>query len=444
MNKIAGVSAIATTAISKILGLASTRHLSIKCRFGSSSNPLFRLKLNRIVEMRIVQDFVNHFTDQIEIEIEVTPKEYKDLVDNYKGLSCQVQMYTRNKTGIPKLTPDHTIKALAIFKEKQDLDKRFSLTDLIPKDEKHPEYGYQTDRLVNVRFQLIDSEVYTLRKKQISFMTRDNTMDDILQLVASELGVKKCYIVKSDNKTKFKNFIVPPAFSLENIFDLLQDGDGKGVYEEGLNYYYRDGWLYVYPAYKTDVSTPWKSVHIFVVPNNKLVGLDSFAAKFLKDTHLICNHPGPNRELAQEALENGGTAVYILDAPKMISKSVIQTEAGWTMPGTSTSLAKMNTKRGLLGDTFTPKYDISYGNKYTHLSRLAYANGTIVELGWEHAIPFTFEPGHHVVYHNDGLKVFNQKSGICEFVQYVIQRTAREDTQLYGCTANIRLRVATD
>lgn len=436
-----GISDLMREAILPILENTADRLLAIRVTFGNRQDGQFKLvpKFD-VVELSITQEFLINYGDLIELTLDLNPEEYMQLTEHATGLECEVELFRTNKTSVALGDPFKIIKTLAIFAEKQDLLKRYSYQDMVPESEER-RYDYHNANTVRTTFQLIDPTLYDIRKRQLHFIARDVTVQDVLYLLADAYGLKNTYIVQPDNTTLFRNFIIPPMMKFEEIFNFIQNGGGKGVYSYGFSYYYTENTFYVYPPYSTSLSSP-SSIHIFYIGHNRYEGADSYDMDIGPDKRIVCNKFIGAINMVDEGLETLGTASYVQHGERIFGNWWTQTEDNFVIPQSGIQLVKISTDAGIMKDSHNPNFRISCENPYIHLSELAYLNRMLVEVQWQHAIPYAIHPGQRIVYHYDGRQIFSQSTGQVERVYYSLAKAERGALQLYGCTAELRLSIA--
>ena len=449
---ISGVSTLLQDAMNKVLEQVSSRALFIDCVFSDGLS--YKFTPDYINRLTIGQDFLNKYTDYIELELEIPTSDYISLTEHYGGLFCELKFYYADPASASILEPYTTIKQRAIIIDREDLTKTMSIADLVPPTIKEKAsisasvgkavYDYQFSSTRVVKIQLIDDKIYKIRKRRAGFILRDETTTSAIMLMAKQMDIATVNMVKADNTKKYKNLVIPPLTSFKDAFDYIQSGPGMGVYEQGFSYYFTKDTLYIYPAYSTD-PTSVKTVHVFNVGPGKLAGCHGYDTTIATERFIIANGQVTTVNLQESSLENEGNAIHLIKGERIVSDWVKEHNKGFSiLPKVNTETVYMDTgNAGMIRDkTVSPSYAISFDNPYVIKSRLASANRELVSFQWQQAVPFSFLPGGKVVYYYDGPNILNKKNGICEEVIYDIQRSDRLKRQMYTCVAFVRLSVA--
>ena len=443
-------------AVTKIMAGGGSGLLKMKCVFSSTKkNPLtkFRLEIDQIVEMNIVQNFVTEYADYISIEFTCTPNEYMQLYKNTQDLWCDIEFRTVGLQSLAQIKPIIALRQRVIIKEKRDISKHYPREDLGITDESNVlagvssmagKFGVQTEAQVSnrvaVEVDLYEDDVYIMRKKRCNFILKDATVKDAILTAAKSLGVKKIFFPPPDNTTKYKNLIVPPMMGLHDVFRYLQKSDAYGVYDHDLGCYYTRGTLYVYPLYKVDPET-LSMVHIYSIGEGLFDGADIYHRKLLKDMEIVCNTGTDDMDLIETGLENVGSHYLIQSTKKIVDKWRKAKNDGFTISKDTLESMAFNVPDGMASDVYSPVY-VRTDNPYRLRSEIHATYLTLVAVGWQHALPYTFLPGHRVLYHHDGPDgEFKKAEGICTNVVYSIRPADGLDEPRYTASANVQLAV---
>ena len=439
--------------VEKIMAVAQPGMLKIKCVFSSMKNGLFRYEVEQIFDMAIVQNFVTEYADYLTVEFTCSPTEYQKLYNNTQDLWCDIEFRNVGITSFLSIKPILKLRLRAIIKGKKDITKHYPREDLGITDDNNilsgiksmsERFGIQTEAQISnriaVEVDLYDDDLYKIRKKKCNFILRDSTVQEALLTCAQSLGVKKVWMPKPDNITKYKNIIIPPMMGIEDVFRYLQMSDAYGVYDYDLGCYYTQGTLYIYPLYKTNADS-LSMVHIYSIGEGLFQGSDGYHITQLKDTQIVCNTQTDDKDLVETGLENIGSHYLIQSTKKILDKWRKTGEDKFTISSDTLQSMAFNVKDGMSKDVYSPVY-VKTDNPYRLRSEIHSTYLTLVAAGWQHAMPFTFLPGHRVLYHHDGPSgEFKKAEGVCNSVVYRIRPADGLEERIYTCSATIQLAV---
>lgn len=441
--------------VNTIMSTATSNFMTLQVALYSTTDAKFQKELgnsggaandiSRIKSLSIVQNFRENYRDVIELEFEVVPQEFFDIIDHSQNLMCNIVVRNIDiPMGNEEAKPLLQLKYRVIIKNKTDLLKQYARGDLVP-TASTGDLPQHHNIFLTMTVELIDQIAYTARKQQFNFINRGVSINDTLHLLAKSLGAKQVYIVPPDNIKLYNNLIVPPMSNLSEVFTFLQYSRGKGVYEKGLSYYYTNDVIYIYPCYETNPQSP-KTTHIYNVGEDKFLGSNAFHNIQADETHLITTSSPKNIELVDLGLENTGSAYLVQYGEKIVDRWMkLDSKGVCTVPKANFTLLSLNTKAGVTTDVYSPKFKYSADNIYAHTSDLSQYNRTkITNLIWRHAMPFTFRPGYRVMYHYDGDGVYQTRTGMCEAIVYMITKAERLGKQVYGCVASMQLSITND
>lgn len=439
--------------VEKIMALAQPGMLKIKCTFSSTKNGLFRYTVERLHEMSIVQNFVTEYADYLNVEFTCSPTDYVKLYNNTQDLWCDIEFYNVGAAALVSLSPILKLRLRAIIKEKKDISKHYPREDLGIIDESNilsgakslsQRFGVQTEAQISnrvaVEVDLYDDDLYKIRKKKCNFILRDATVQEAILTCAQALGISTVWMPPPDNTTTYKNIIVPPMMGIEDVFRYFQKSDAYGVYDYDLGCYYTNDTLYIYPLYKTNADSI-SMVHIFSIGEGLFQGSDGYHIKQLTDTQIVCNTQTDDRDLVETGLENIGNHYLIQPIKKILDKWRDTGEDSFTINSNTLESMAFNVKDGISKDVYSPVY-IRTDNPFRLRSDIHATYLTLVAVGWQHAMPFTFLPGHRVLYHHDGPNgEFKKAEGVCNSVVYRILPADGLNEYIYTCSATIQLAV---
>ena len=437
--------------IDDILGSAEPGTLVIHCSFKSRSNPTFFLEVRIIEEMHIRQDFVSEYCDITTLALRLKPEEYMELYDNSQGLFCNVQLYKSSAESQQKGDPIGTISdigthkksspinlgpKMVIIKDRHDLRRKYSPGLLVPTENQSESEHHQANSIYT-ELELIDQEAYYARKVKFNSILRDVTIEDTLLLVAKMLGFDKAYIYPPDNKKKYTNLVIPPMLGVNSIFKYLQEARPFGIYNEGLAYYITNGSIFIYPAYKTDIKSPY-TMNIYNLGENQYIGLEGYHITKGLDYFIVSNTGSDVKSLLYEHLENHGSSYLLHDNDYILDRFIVAKEREFDISKNSIVNVSLATVEGMVKDAYTPTF-VAKGNVFSSRSMLAVANTSLVAIGWTHAVPYSCRPGTKFNFICDTEKGPKVYTGQCAKIIYSIYPVNAVGKKLYTCSSNMKL-----
>ena len=389
-------------------------HYKMTCRFfGIRKDTLqpFELYVNEIKLFEISQDFVDNYTDEISLIVELSVLQLIELINDFKDLKVEIQLYPCSNTIERVATkPTFTKVYRAIFKDKTEILKKIPKESLIPKDPGSRSQG-QSEMFITTEFQLMEERIHSLRNKSINYLMRNCTVRDIILNCCALFGIKKISFVEPHNTQVYDNAIIPPLLSFEQTFSYINEY--FGVYNTGYSFYYSEDILYIYPTY--DYSPKYNTtVHVYNGGEGMYPSLELYHATD-KDgnTHIVTNSYIEFTNLQDSIPENIGTHFIGFDVDHVIDHTTsIKEGAGDYNP--RVGLGKLVSTRlktyvqssgsddvGMKFNLYKPTFLFDWNNKYTIPSQLASYRGSLLSFGWECAVPYTFKPGYQMYYHYD-------------------------------------------
>ena len=463
---------------------------------------------HRINSFRIEQNFVENYMNHYELNVMLTPAQYQKLFYNYKDLRCTVKFYAANintsqifgKTfkGDPILVIED---AYCVFKDKQDIMKKNPKSTLIPENENAKNTTHQEQYLDNIIFQIMPKEDYQFRSADVNTILNNCTVKDAIYAIANSAeSVDALMCVDPDNKTVYKNIVIPPILSISDALTFLQQY--YGIYSKGLGFYYQVGCLYVYPQFETSPILPKDKApdvpvykknkyatvtgdvlldemgdggmtHIYMVGEDNYTGLQYYHAFEGKTIHIVSNGKAVFRDLADAGMENVGYGFLAhhssrdIDSARTVldSKIPLANRFGiWPMnihqnPNNS-YLAQdgQNKELGMTSTLANVQYVDDKSNIFTLQSMLNSYKRNTAGFVWNNAVPFTFRPGYRICYHYDGEDEsrrglddstaqslqYMTKDGVVDEVTYTFSLSKSSDPEFYTCMADVGVSLEVD
>ena len=375
----------------------------------------------------ITQDFAESYMDATQVVIQITPKEYMDILDNVQDLECTIILSAVNPNTNKEILSQTPIfiKGSVIAKNQDNLSKMFS-GQTVPVNDETRDNGNtfsKNEAVADYTFHLIDKKSFDIRHTQISSILSNVNMEQVLHWVAQQMGIGKIKIVPPDNKQVYANFIIPPS-NISNIFNFFQER--YGIYSKGLGYYYSDDTLYMYPQFDTDRdnSTERGIVRIISIPENEYLGMDHYHVKKEDDIWVMSNTNKIMKSLNAVGEENSGNVHISANTDNQRDHSVeIGKDGKVTRKSNVLSVVQMSNKSGSMNSkSQNIKFVGQRSNIYQSTSEMAANDGSILGCGWNHAMPKSIKPGQVITYqYDDTGAIFTTQKGRILTAEYKSQ-----------------------
>lgn len=345
------------------------------------------------------------------IEFDARPNEQTAIMNNMNGLIASVVLQPIDPMTLqPRYDQDQIQWELkSMVSNQQDLVKCHGpglsgRTDTTNSGTPQPQNQLQAEHTVPVTLELLEPDAHRIRHITMNSMFNDTNMQDVLHWASQQLKAEKVNITPPDNQEKLTNVIIPPGSSVKTLFPYLQERNG--CYSKGLGFYFCHKTMYVYPLYSHDRSSSMEPgiVHVISGPKDYLKGLKKYHSKQGDDLFIVSTSTKKMMPLNTQGTENVGNCHITAKADKMRDKWAPKSKNGDVIipPDNIAIVSPSNSAGNMDGNSQNAKYKGGSSNPFTSSSQFAMADGMVLSLGWERAIPDIIKPGHHLVYHYDG------------------------------------------
>lgn len=431
-------------AVNNILARESATSFTVDIKITNMNNPGFIYSPLWVDTININQNFSDNFADEIYIDFQVSPYDYMQIFNNAKGLIVNLRFVHIDPTTMKRIfNPKPTSKTYkALLMNPVDLLKKFTPGHLMPTD-RSPLTEQKNSLLVPVKLWLIEDSAYTLRQQKFSGNLTKVTLSDAIHYVAHKFNIKQVYITPPDNTLKWEHIIFPPYKGLNEIFDYLQET--YGVYMKGIDWYYTNNTLYIYPAYENNPSIPYIA-NIYHIGKNMYSGLGSY--HYLPANNLIniiSTTVVHTQDISQAAAEEDGNAYSFLRSSTVIDNYTTTTKDGTFVNNNNSLTVGTKVDRMASQNALHLKYSKPTDNIHHQNSKLAKWDAVLIKCGWVHVVPFLLVPGHNIKYYFDKNGIFSLQQGILESVSYHLKPIQKLDTgYTYGGSADLQIRADSD
>lgn len=423
--------------------------MNITMTFTSPKFPEYKVYLCReIRSLTINQDFVRNITDKITAELLLEKDTYIGMLYMRKNLFCQLEITYDHPDQVfddkqYKRKPDYSEKYKVIITQFEDLFKKFSAEQLFPKKRRE---NASDNKLFNMSIEMIADDVFKARKEALYFTGRDTNMTDMIRYCINYFGFTKAHISLVHNTKKYTNFVIPPAYGVEEIMSYLQNAPALGIYKDGLISYIMNGCWYVYPRYGEPLNKC--PIHVYCLGGQKYEGLNRndweegsqtaspVTGKF--PCHIISQSECKETNWTAKGTENEYTSIVAQMSDLIVDASRTLVNDEKTVLNRTTHYPTVVPPDIMDYETYIRiKHVKSRGNLFNLCSEARALQGRTLSFKWKHARPWVFQPATVVYVHYDEYNKLEEGIGICEKAEYTITRDASENLEpQWTCEGN--------
>lgn len=395
---------------------------------------LINVRLNMIEELVLQQNFEDNYSDIYLMTFKVRVQEYQLIVNNYSDLKVSIVIRKKNLLS-GEINPEEPITReykIALASDTIDIEKKMSAGALQPSETNGWQTEDQAALLLPITLQLIEPELFDIRKIGINDILTNVTIEDVIKHTIALFGIQKYSMVKPDNQRVYRNFIIPPIKYFADLFNYLQEH--YGIYSKGCGYYYTGGVCYIYPKYERDLDAKRKTLHVYKVPEHTYGGLNGYSEyRDPKTIHSITPHPVTLRKITESSVENRGVAFAYLPGDDYID--------GMEHDSSKTTIRDDNARVEnfeVSGRAQEKSYRLEYKgvsfNPYKYTEDYARDDTEMASITIDYAMPFMIQPGHRVIFHYDAKSQYKTQRGIvlAASYRYVSTLHSNRDRVLLG------------
>ncbi|MCP4394454.1 MAG: hypothetical protein GY804_09355 [Alphaproteobacteria bacterium] len=398
----------------------------LKARF-SSGDGLVDVNFT-IDTIDLIKDFENGFMDTIEIDFQLCVNDYLQIYNHQSDLICTISIFKtdRDLTAPENAGVDHLF--FVILNNPKDIFKLGSREKFLPKEKGDDLNENQTGVLLALTAQLVDTNLYNIRKSRANGLYTEVTVEDILKLSSHLFGISRYKIAKPDNDRVYNNFLIPPMHDISTLVGYIQQT--YGIYGKGCTYYIHNDCLYVYPTYDTEIGKKWatENVHVYSVDPTTYMNCDCYHKIINKDLHIVSNTVVFDMDNKSHLSENVATSVVINPKDKLLNQTTdISPDHTKLVIHDHNKLLTNEGSKGVIKDTLTFRLGVSKGNEYPIISELNRCNTILTGCGWNKANPFDIDirPGQQWTYHYDGEDGYKTVNASCNRISFHMAKANR-------------------
>lgn len=242
------------------------------------------------------------------------------------------------------------------------------------------------ESLVDIAIELTDQVVEHLIGGQVSTVIKSGTAKSAIEVFTSNFGTHPINVHPTDFKGDVNNLIVPEGVSLLDFPNWLQV-KGTGVYNNGINTYIQNGWVYVYPISLLEPHPKRNVINIFRLSDQEMVSItNTFCYK--NSTPYIIS--GGVVDMIDDVEKNEGTMGNAIrwSSPNYMGERIIHKDGVTVFNGMGNNLHGIDDRRICYNRVHT----LNTANNCNQISKINATQGKIVTLPWNNALPDMITP----------------------------------------------------
>ncbi len=296
---------------------------------------------------------------------------------------------------------------------------------------------------MNISIQLIEWELYKYKDVEYGTVLGPGVIEDYLYFFMSHQGNMKCSVHPPDNTADVDNTIIPEGIELIGLANWIQR-ESVGIYDHGINTYYQDGVMYVYPVALLTPHEYRRSISIFRAGSDMGIGTGNTYATIDGKLNIISSGEVPNDgseprmiDEREQLEQTYGNAVRWND-PRYQSSVIDQTNdtMRYTSRGSKVfGLSDVDIKIQRVHKQHT-------ANPHAQRSIINKTLGRVITIPWQSGDASLIEPGTEVTYYYMKGRGMEYVTGIVDGTIEVL--TLQSDNKLkgmLGIETILRLRV---
>jgi len=388
----------------------------------------------RIDRITINRDYAGNFADEIDLNFIISPKDYAILQDSGQNLIVVLTVTYLDKygNGVHHIAPVQK-QYCAMINNPRDIRKSV------------PDVHLYTEPSEYISVRLIEKTIYTLRTTKINNIFQKASVKDVILAITHMFDIKSIHLVEPDNTHVYDHIDLGSYQGIESIYLYLQSK--CGVYTKGINSYFTDGVLYIYPAFDTAITYD-KHIYFYQVDTGRYAGASSYHSieDNSKTVSVVINTQPHSYDLSIAGAENVGTGFMFMRSSRMTDGiTTLDSRDGAQFTQDPSLKISLDGVRPLSGTSTNMKYVKHTDNPYPSMSEIAAHQASLMSVTWQNANPFVIDPCQVVKYYYDRNGTVLKKTGIIEQATYRIVRIQRVDKHdIFGCSGDMILRLSTN
>lgn len=400
--------------------------------------------IEKIDQFKIIQDFQSGYADVIYCAFRLIPEQMIKVVKAYQDLRCSLTFTkAENNTGVilNQYEPIQ-LEYRVLIENPLDLLKQLNSKEFLKPKEMPDNEQYQPIK-VPLAMQLVTTEIYELRHRQLNDNLKEVTAEEVLQYIAAVYEVEM-ELVPPDNDKVHTHVAFPPMLEFSNAFSWVQER--CGVYNYDIGAYFTEKKLLVFPKNENIPREPVVpgTLHIYKVGTDQYPGSDGYTSKIGDDIHAMCTKPIDIKDLSEANAENVGNAQVINRAATALdTKREIIEDGVEQLPEKTITVISPNSNTAVPGIQ-NAKYITSQDNVHQLMSSMSAQDCAVAEVDLLYLDPFSIYPNHPCTIHYEENAEYKTVNGVVVGCSYDLNVEGRPSKHLYGFHCRLILRLVPD
>lgn len=404
-----------------------------------------------IEQFTVAQLFEREFHDKITITLNINLEEAMLLLTNYQNLrmTFRIEHVTQHYYQTIESIEQEVREFIAIIHNPTDLLKAIQKVELVASKNPDDQGEFKPDDIRSRRYSL---QVELLNEKLMEFRTKPvsnlgSGTDSNAMLVGAALAVgldsKQIEFAKApDNKRKMNSIPIPPMQTMSSMFDLMQES--YGTYKNGMEYYYTEDKLRIYPGYDTDPQSE-RILHLYRLPKESYPGDCKYHYQDEEgNLHVLIIDDVDIKNLADASVESSGNYQVARRSDAGLDVDVIQNGKDATIRNNNLITMAAQNENISTSNKTAARYMPTTNNALMMSSDMASTFCKILSTGWRMAWPWLVIPGMKVMYHYEEVSGLKVTTGILSSIECSLAKIDGTvgDHNSYAWGANIIARLS--
>lgn len=415
----------------KVINSPAHAQYTVTAHFISAApNSTFSFYPMLIDDIIFDMNYADNFADEIDLNMTVSPKDYALMQDQGQDLRCIVTITYCTKDGRQVFDPP-PIQRQYVVMINDPVDIRNTL----------PDVQSYTEIQTPMSVRLVEETIYALRHTKINTVYQKMDVKQAIHAITQSFDIERIHLVEPDNTHVYDHIDIGSYQGISSIYGYLQSK--CGIYQKGINAYFTNGVLYIYPPFETDPVYD-KSVIFYQVDTGRFAGSHVFHKSEKDSVSIVLNTQGETIDLTISGAENVGTGFIFNRASRMTDGfTAIDSQQGAMFTEDPALSITLNDSRTVTGGRNNLFHVHGTDNPYPHMSTLMAYQASLMTVQWMNCDPFLLDPCQKVKFYYDKNKVMMARTGIMERAYYRLARMEKMHSKyVFGCVGLLTLRLS--
>lgn len=343
--------------------------------------------VNDVIEIRLVRDFVNNFSDELSLEVFMPLGDYVyDIYPNRKNLRVTLSRIPIN----PQTGADRLDGSIVCQDFKAVLIAPTDYTMLASSQLESNRQELNRTNIHRFRLQLIDPIIFECRAYQWSGTVFNQDKVDLLtDKMTLPDSIKGITCSPLTAPSTISNLVIPDGIDIVSLPGWMQR-NASGLYNAGCGWYLQRGYWWIYPLYDTSrYESGDKVLTIVNIPESQMSNVEATFLETGSELYLISTGQVIVEDKTDGNQLTTGTGIRV-GKQSLLADDPLEEEVRLDR---QSNLAEV--KATDREDTNIARFnkELQRENSAHVLSQLARTRGTFVSLKWENSMMNKLDPG---------------------------------------------------